>query len=360
MNERVLVTGGAGFVGSSIALEMKARHPAWEVTAFDNLRRRGSELGLPRLSLGGVRFVHGDVRAPEDLEDLPPQTIVIDCAAEPSVLAGLGHAASPSYVLDTNLKGTLHALERARRWGAGFVLLSTSRVYPVTPLEALPFVETPTRFDLASAAESTSGRGWSTEGITEWFPLEGARSMYGATKLCAELLVAEYVAAYGMRAVIDRCGVIAGPWQMGKVDQGIVSHWVASHLVGKPLRYIGYGGKGKQVRDVLHVADLVRLIDLQVAEMDALRGEVFNVGGGRGCSTSLLELTMHCRRETSRTVPIDSEAETRAADIRIYLTDASKVKKRFGWAVEKTIEDVVGDIARWMRDEPALVERMFA
>jgi CDP-paratose 2-epimerase len=356
MNERVLVTGGAGFVGSSIALEMKARHPAWEVTAFDNLRRRGSELGLQRLSDGGVRFVHGDVRAPEDLEDLPPHTLVIDCAAEPSVLAGLQE--SPSYVLDTNLKGTVHALERARRWGAGFVLLSTSRVYPIAPLEALPFVETPTRFVLAPSGASTTG--WSTDGITEAFPLEGARSLYGATKLCSELLVAEYVAAYGIPAVIDRCGVIAGPWQMGRVDQGVVTHWVASHMVGKPLRYIGYGGKGKQVRDVLHVADLVRLIDAQIAEMDTLRGEVFNVGGGPACSTSLLELTMHCRHATSRTVPIDPEAETRVADVRIYLTDASKVKKRFGWAVEKTMEDVVGDVARWMRDEPAIALRMFA
>ncbi len=365
VSQRVLVTGGAGFVGSSLALGIKARHPAWEVTALDNLRRRGSELGLDRLAKGGVRFVHGDVRSPDDLEEAPSPTVVIDCAAEPSVMAGMaatagqaGLAAGPAYVLDTNLRGTLHCLERARRSGAGFVFVSTSRVYPVALIEALPFVETETRFELAPPPGVRGG--WSASGLAEDFPLQGARTIYGATKLCSELMIAEYVAAFGMPAVIDRCGIIAGPWQMGKVDQGVVTHWVASHELGRPLRYIGYGGGGKQVRDVLHVEDLVRLVDVQIAQLGDLRGDDFNVGGGRPCSTSLLELTLACRRATSQTMPITPEPETRTADVRIYLSDSAKAKRRFGWAPEKTMEDVVEDIARWMRDHRGILERAFA
>jgi CDP-paratose 2-epimerase len=353
MTHRVLVTGGAGFVGSTLALELKRLHPEWEVVAFDNLKRRGSELSLERLSEAGVRFVHGDVRSREDLDEVPDPSVILDCAAEPSVLAGL--TGGPAYVLDTNLRGTLHCMERARQCGAGFVFVSTSRVYPVATLEALPFTEGPARFELDETPQLIAG--FSRAGIAESFGLEGARSIYGATKLCSELMIAEYVAAFGMRAVIDRCGLIAGPWQMGKVDQGVVTHWIASHEFGRPLRYIGYGGTGKQVRDVLHASDLVRLVDSQLAVLDTLRGDVFNVGGGRPCSTSLAELTTLCRRATSREVPITSEAETRVADVRIYLSDSAKAHARFGWRPEKSMDDVVHDIARWMRDHRAVLER---
>ena len=110
----------------------------------------------------------------------------------------------------------------------------------------------------------------------------GARTLYGATKLAAELLIEEYAAAFDLRAAIDRCGVIAGPWQMGKVDQGVFAWWLLSHLFRRPLSYIGYGGTGKQVRDLLHIDDLVDLVDDQLAEPERWSGVTANVGGGRG------------------------------------------------------------------------------
>src|SRR6266478_4955249 len=179
----ILVTGGAGFVGSTLALHLKRHDVARRVIALDNLRRRGSELNVPRLRTGGVEFVHGDIRCHEDL-DVGETDLLLECSAEPSVLAG--YDSSPEYVLNTNLRGTLNLLEHCRRRTAAMVFLSTRRVYPMTPLA-------------------------------------GARSLYGATKLASELFIEKYAYAYGLRAVVDRCGVLAGPWQMGKVDQGFVA-----------------------------------------------------------------------------------------------------------------------------------------
>jgi CDP-paratose 2-epimerase len=341
---RVLVTGGAGFVGSRLALALKDRHRDWQVTGLDNLKRRGSELGLPRLSAGGVRFVHGDVRIAEDLEAAGPFDVLLECSAEPSVLAGLD--GSPAYVLETNLVGTIRCLEMARRHGAGVIFLSTSRVYPIDALSQLPRRETATRFELEAPPAPVPG--YSRDGIAEEFTLVGARSIYGATKLCSELLIAEYVAAYRMPAIVNRCGVLAGPWQMGRVDQGVVMHWAASHVYGWPLQYIGYGGTGKQVRDLLHVDDLVDLVALQIPRLGELSGRTYNVGGGRDVSVSLAELTEICAGASGRRVPISGVAETRAADVPVYLTDARRVREELCWQPRKSAQDIIGDCVRWI------------
>lgn len=341
---KILIPGGAGFVGSSVALGLKARHPDWEIISLDNLKRRGSELALPRLRAGGVQFIHGDVRIADDLRPTGACDLLIDCSAEPSVLAGRDGATD--YVLQTNLGGTIHCLDHARRHGSAFIFLSTSRVYPMAPLTALPLEEAESRFELPAGLQLP---GMTARGLSESFPMGGARSLYGATKFASEVLIHEYVEAWGLRAVINRCGVLTGPWQMGKVDQGVVVHWAASHLFDRPLRYIGYGGTGKQVRDMLHVADLVELLDLQIPTLGSARGEVFNVGGGREVSFSLRELTEHCVRATGRRVAIDSVAETRAADVPIYLTDNSLVESRFPWKPRRGVGQTIDEIVAWLR-----------
>lgn len=342
---KLLVTGGAGFVGSSLALALKTKNPEWDVTVLDNLKRRGSELSLPRLLAAGVRFVHGDIRVATDLDAAGSCDLILECSAEPSVVAGLDGL--PNYVLDTNLRGTIHCLEHARRSGAAFLFLSTSRVYPIAALSRLPLRETATRFELAPPDRLTPGL--SEHGISEDFPLAGARSLYGATKLCSELLIAEYVAAYGLSAVVNRCGVIAGPWQMGRVDQGVVMHWASSHFFGWPLQYIGYNGEGKQVRDVLHVDDLTNLVEREIPRIHELSGRTFNVGGGRDVSISLLELTELCAAATGRRVPIMPLPETRAADIPLYLTDSRRVQQELGWAPTRSAADIVNDAVSWLR-----------
>ncbi|MGE3172325.1 MAG: NAD-dependent epimerase/dehydratase family protein [Planctomycetota bacterium] len=353
--QRILITGGAGFVGSSLAVRFRQAWPDTAVTALDNLRRRGAELALPRLSAAGVEFAHGDVRVREDLFALGDFDLLVDCAAEPSVLAG--HDGAPDYVIQTNLGGTLHCLELARRCGAGVVFLSTSRVYPAAPINALRYDEGPTRFELL-ADQTTPGA--SEHGIAETFPLAGARSLYGASKLCSELLLEEYRAAYGLKGLTLRCGVLTGPWQMGKVDQGVVVLWVARHLFGGALSYLGFGGSGKQVRDLLHVDDLFALLQLQIERLDEFDGAVFNVGGGRDCSLSLQELTALCREHTGATIPIAAVADQRPNDLIAYLSDCRAVTARTGWRPRIGAAAIVAEIARWIRDHRAQLEPILA
>lgn len=341
---RVLITGGAGFVGGNLAVSLAGKHPDWAVIALDNLMRRGSELNLDRLREAGVEFVHGDVREPADLAAAGSFDAMVECSAEPSVLAGF---ADTAYSVQTNLLGAFNCLERARAENAFVVFLSTSRVYPVAPQLELELEETETRFELA-AAQAIAGAG--PTGIAEDFPMAGARTLYGATKLAAEHLIEEYADAFGLAAVVNRCGVIAGPWQMGKVDQGVFSFWLLSHYFGRPLTYIGYGGSGKQVRDLLHVDDLVDLVGKQLADPERWSGVVANVGGGRAGSLSLLETTALCRELTGNEVPIGGAAEDRPGDVPVYLSDCRQLQSLTSWRPKREPRDVLADLLDWAAD----------
>jgi CDP-paratose 2-epimerase len=351
---RLLITGGAGFVGSNLAVLLAERHPEWQIVALDNLYRRGSELNLPRLEAAGVEFVRGDVRKPEDLARLPRISALIECSAEPSVMSGVD--GDTGYLVHTNLTGAYNCLELARRDGAFLVFLSTSRVYPVQPQVELKLEEAETRFEISAGQDVP---GVSPAGISEEFPLDGPRTLYGATKLAAELLIEEYRSGLGVPAVIDRCGVIAGPWQMGKVDQGVFTHWMLSHHFRKPLSYIGFGGGGKQVRDLLHVEDLVDLVERQLLDAGNWDGRTVNVGGGRECSLSLLETTEICRELTGNEVPIEPVEQTRAGDVPIYLSDCARIFGLDQWRPRRGARQVLADIHEWIAaDEERIAEAL--
>jgi CDP-paratose 2-epimerase len=348
----ILITGGAGFVGSNLAISLAECHPDWEIVAFDNLHRRGSELNPPRLERAGVRFVQGDVREPDDLAQLGDVSVLVECSAEPSAVSGVD--GDTSFVFQTNLAGAYNCLELARRDGAYVLFLSTSRVYPVGPLNELAYERGETRFELAREQETP---GASADGISEDFPLAGARTLYGTTKLAAEMLIEEYREAFGLRAVVDRCGVIAGPWQMGKVDQGVFAHWLLSHRFGLPLSYIGYGGEGKQVRDLLHVDDLADLIDRQLADPERWDGAVVNVGGGRDHSLSLLEATALCRELTGNEVPVSAEPEGRPGDVPVYVSDCARLFERTDWRPRRSAQETLADLNEWIDGHATELQR---
>ncbi len=352
---RILITGGAGFVGSALARYFRRSVSAHQIVVFDNLRRRGSESNLAELTDEGVTFVHGDVRNVADLDGIEGNfDALIEASAEPSVLAGVG--GSPRYVLDTNLVGAINCLEFARTRCAGFVFLSSSRTYSIEPLVNLPLRVLPTRLDLPASSVGTSGV--SFDGIAEDFACNRHRSYYGASKLAAEMLCQEYAEQAGLPVVINRCGVIAGPGQFGKTDQGVFTLWVARHYFGRALKYTGFGGTGLQVRDLLHPDDLCALVERQLQSWDQVSGSTFNVGGGRSGSVSLQEFTTLCREVVGHSVPIAEDAATGKVDIPWYITDHRKVSQQLGWAPLHSPRQIVESIADWIRANEARLARL--
>jgi CDP-paratose 2-epimerase len=356
MYDCILITGGAGFVGSTLAIALTQCLPDTRIVALDNLHRRGSELNLARLARAGVHFVHGDIRAHEDVLALVPEApgLLIECSAEPSAQAGYGGA--PEYVIQTNLVGCFHCLELARHVKADVIFMSTSRVYPFEALNNLPFIEEETRFTLA--AEQTTA-GTSAAGISEAFPLAGARSLYGMTKLAAELMVEEYADAYGLRYIINRCGLLTGPWQMAKADQGVMVLWMAAHYFRRGLSYIGFQGTGKQVRDVLHIDDCCDLLVDQIQHFALYNGRCYNVGGGLDNSLSLQETTRLCTEITGNTIPISSSATPRPADVRLYISDHRLISSVNGWRPRWDTCSTLTDILHWLRSEEHQVRPLF-
>jgi CDP-paratose 2-epimerase len=342
---KIVITGGAGFVGSTLCLKLKAKYPSYEIIAFDNLKRRGSELNLTDFQKENIPFIHGDIRNNEDIQAIGNFDVLIEASAEPSVTAGLD--SDPTYVINNNLYGSINCFNACIKNKAKLIFLSTSRVYPIETIEKAHFTEQETRF---SFDENQTSQGISPKGISEQLSLYGARSFYGTTKLSSEMFIQEYATFYGLKAAITRFGVIAGPRQMGKTDQGVVTLWMAKHYWKQSLKYIGYGGKGKQVRDILHVDDLVDLVDLQMHQIEKFDGNIYNVGGGLENSVSLQEMTKICEKITGNSIKIDEIEETRTADLRIYITDNSRIEKEIGWKPKNSVETIFQDIYDWIKE----------
>lgn len=340
---KILITGGAGFIGSSLCFKLKEKYPNYVIDAFDNLKRRGSELNLNGFKEKGIEFIHGDIRNYEDLNSIDGFDVLIEASAEPSVMAGLN--SDPSYIINNNLFGSINCFNLCLKHKAKLIFLSTSRVYPINKIENANFKEEETRF---SFLENQHEKGISKLGISEDLDLMGVRSFYGTTKLSSELFIQEYATFYGLQSAITRFGVIAGPRQMGKSDQGVATLWMAKHYWNKSLKYIGYGGLGKQVRDILHIDDLIELVDLQIHNIKKFNNKIYNAGGGIQNSASLLEMTKLCEAITGNKINISSEMQNRPADLRIFVTDLTKIEKEIGWKPKKNIETIFLDIYNWI------------
>jgi len=352
-NKTFLITGGAGFVGSNIAIAIKENFENAEVLVLDNLYRKGSELNLPRLSSYSIKFIKGDVRNSQDLENAGKADFLIECSAEPSVLAG--KEGNTDFLIGTNLIGAINCAEYCRKYDAGIIFLSTSRVYPINALLSCEIRKSEKRFDFS---ENQILKGVSTEGISEDFTMIGARSLYGATKFAAETILVDYAETFNIQLIINRFGVIAGPWQFGKSDQGIAPFWMAGHIFEKELNYIGFGGRGQQVRDFLHIDDAIELILMQLLSPDKFlsrgknSGLVFNVGGGKNNSVSLIELTELCQQISGKKPKIGSIPETRYADVPVYITDYRRLNNLSLWKPKKNVYKILQDIFDWIVNTP--------
>jgi CDP-paratose 2-epimerase len=350
---RVIVTGGCGFIGFNLTRYLsQAGHL---VTVFDNLVRRGSEMNVPKLIKMGVRFVHGDIRNVEDISELPAEAdCLIECSAQPSVVSGY---ANPVYDFTTNVTGVLNCLEFCRTRGIGMIFLSSSRVYPARTINALPVVETPTRWDWdTSLAGEALPRGFDPMlGISANFDMDGpTKTIYGASKAAADFFCQEYADAFDLPIIVNRCGVVAGQGQFGVVGQGWLTFWAISCLLERPITYLGY--KGKQVRDILFIEDLCALIQIQLQRLQELSGSVWNVGGGRGNSLSLVEASALMERLLGKSLTTSYRDQIRRGDMIIYITDNSDIRRDVNWVPVISIEGGAESIARWVRDNRAALE----
>ncbi len=352
---RILITGICGFAGSTLARALLSGRPGLALAGVDNLAREGAHHNAAPLRALGVDVRHGDLRVAADLEALPAADAVIDCAAQPSVLAGTaGSGCTPAQLTGHNLGGTLHLLEYCRRHAAAFILLSTSRVYSIPPLAALPvavhrgaFVPEP-----AALAAGALPPGVSAAGIAETFSTAAPVSLYGATKLASEAVALEYGHAFGFPVWINRCGVLAGAGQFGRADQGIFSYWIREWAARRPLRHIGFGGHGHQVRDCLHPADLAPLLLAQLdapGRTDAPR--VLNLAGGAGQAMSLRQLGAWC---TERLGPheVASDPAPRPYDLPWVVLDSALAEKTWGWRPRTPLHAILEEIAAHARAHP--------
>lgn len=352
---KILITGACGFVGASLAERLLQSREGLALTGIDNLSRKGSETNVARLKKLGVEFFRGDIRDAEDLKKLPAADWVLDCAANPSVLAGFNQDSNPAEVVDHNLVGTLRVLEYCRTHRAGLILLSTSRVYSTEELGRLPLKVSGNRFTLDGEKAAIPGAG--PKGIYENFSTGTPLSLYGATKLASEIMALEYGNAFSFPVWINRCSVLAGAGQFGKADQGILSYWIYRYALDKPLAYIGYGGKGFQVRDFFHPDDLVSLILKQMAEpLKTSKPRVVNLGGGLEGSLSLAELTAWCDRRAGREKRIAVQPENRLFDVPYYISDSSLAGKTWGWRPETPLEKILENTWEWAFQNKALIE----
>lgn len=349
---KIFVTGICGFVGSTIACALQDQSSGGETISIfgvDNFSRPGSEFNRHELKRRGIKLFYCDLRTASDLDGLPAFDWVIDAAANPSVLAGVDGKTSSRQILDHNLASTINVLELCKRHRAGFILLSTSRVYSIPPLAALPMVEKNGAFALDTNKPLPPGV--STHGISEEFSIAPPVSIYGASKLASEIIALEYAETFNFPVWINRCGVLAGRGQFGRADQGIISYWINAWSQRRALKYIGFGGYGHQSRDALHPRDLVPLLYKQFAFQNRPATRTFNLAGGLANTFSLLQLSRWCVGKFGEH-PVASDHTPRPFDVPWMVLDSGRAKSFWNWQPQTSLEAIFQEISQHAEENP--------
>lgn len=327
---KVLITGGCGFVGTNLAIYL---NKYFKIDCMDNLSRKGSRYNYDLLKTEKIKNYNFDITNYKKILSLPKYDFIIDCCAEAAIEVSKKDI---DRVINTNLIGTLNLLKKAKKDKSKIIFLSSSRVYGISKLNKL------------IKSKNINKKLNVKKLINEKDDISGAKSIYGLTKLSSEMFIEEFSYAFNLKYIINRCGVISGPLQFGKQDQGFVSLWIWRHMNKKSLNYIGYGGHGNQVRDVLHIKDLCNLILIQIKKMNKINNKIFTVGGSLKSYTSLVELTKICQKITKNKILIGKSKTTSIYDIPYFITDNKLVKKTYNWSPKKNIYDVVKDTYKWI------------
>lgn len=333
----VLITGGAGFVGSNLAQRLLA-DPATSVRLFDNLSRWGAEQNLQWLrALPGcdrLEIVQGDVRDSEALRQAAADVSEIyHLAAQVAVTTSVDDPASDFAV---NAQGTLHVLEAARLSGRRpFILFtSTNKVYG-----SLNSVTIEVEGSHYRAADPHF------RGVNESEPLD-FHSPYGCSKGAADQYVRDYARIYGLPTVVFRMSCIAGPRQFGNEDQGWVAHFLYSALEGRPITVYG---TGYQVRDVLHVQDLIDAMQAAHDNVELTTGEIYNLGGGIEHAISVTEMLHEIELLTGHPLKL-RYSSARPGDQPLYISDTAKLRRDTGWRPRRPVAEVLDAVHQfWLQ-----------
>jgi CDP-paratose 2-epimerase len=328
----VLITGGAGFIGVNAALHFAGR--GWRVRVLDNLSRRGAEANLEFLrERATVDFVRCDVRDANGLADAVGESrsdLVLHLSGQVAVTTSISR---PREDFEINALGAFNLLEAVRqRSPASFIVnASTNKVYG--RMEDVGIVEKDGRW----AFRDLPG------GVPESRSLD-FHSPYGCSKGAADQYILDYGRSFGLGTVTLRQSCIYGPRQFGIEDQGWLAWFVIAAICGHPLTIYG---DGKQVRDVLHVEDLVRVYEAAYEKRADVAGEAFNIGGGPENTLSLLELVRALEERLDRKVPL-AWSEARVGDQPVFVCDVSKAADRLGWRPEVGWPDGVARLVEWV------------
>ena len=350
---KILITGVCGFVGSALAEYLLERLEGIRIVGIDNLMRPGSELNRSRVEQLGVEFIHADLRLASDISGLPACDWVVDAAANPSVLAGLSGASGSRQLFEHNLVAIGNVLEYCKEHKAGLLLLSSSRVYSIAALAAVPLCIRDDAFEIDPGCPLP--RGLSAAGIGVEFSTAAPISLYGATKLASETMALEYGSAFDFPVWVTRCGVLAGAGQFGTAAQGIFSFWVNAHMRRRPLRYIGFNGKGYQIRDAFHPRDLAALLIAQIGASRTGGERIYTAGGGTANSMSLAQLTAWCDLRFGAHLPA-VDPSPRPYDIPWVVMDNTRATTDFGWRIEMSLPSILEGIAEHARNHPNWLE----
>tara|TARA_B110000503_G_C7075516_1_gene382730 strand:+ start:78 stop:1094 length:1017 start_codon:yes stop_codon:yes gene_type:complete len=325
---RILITGGCGFIGSNLAIYLKTI--GHKVQTLDNLSRNGAKFNLKELRVNEIKNHKLDIRNYSSLVKLKNFDLIIDCCAEPSVESSKKNLDLTFY---TNLVGTYNLLKIASINKSKIIFLSTSRVYSIKEIQKK------TKFKNFKIIKKFK--------INEKFSTSAPISLYGYSKLSSEMLIKEFSFLKKIDFIINRFGLVAGPGQFGKIDQGVVSYWIWRRINSLSLSYKGYGGSGNQIRDILHIKDLIFIIGQQVRNIKTIKNEIFNIGGGISNSISLFELNNSVSRLLNKRNRVLRIIKTSQYDIPMYISDNSKIKKFYKWKPKFSLKNIITDIYNW-------------
>ena len=337
---KILITGGCGFIGSNLAAHFLAK--GWEVVAFDNFSRPGAESNaawLEQQAAGRLSIAIGDIRDYEPLcEAMQGVDVVAHLAAQVAVTTSVQNPREDFLI---NALGGFNVLEAARQCGSDPIVLyaSTNKVYG--GLESLQVELNGLHYELAAYSL----------GISEDFPID-LHSPYGCSKGAIDLYMLDYARIYGLRTVVFRQSCIYGPRQFGVEDQGWVAHFVISSVLGRPVTIYG---DGMQVRDVLHVSDLIAAFEQAIDRIESCRGRAYNLGGGPQNALSLLELIHRLEAGQSRPVAL-AFGDWRPGDQKVYVSDIRKAQRELGWAPRIGIAQGLENLHSWVDENRELFD----